>query len=46
MHSFLIEAPQWLIISFFDAFFVDGGNETPHLLMHSLLIEATKHHIH
>jgi hypothetical protein len=32
--------------SFIDALFVDGGNKTPHLLMHSLLMEATKHLIY
>jgi hypothetical protein len=32
--------------SFIDALFVEGGNKTPHLLMHSLLMEATKHLIY
>jgi hypothetical protein len=34
------------ITSFIDAVFVDGGNKSPHLLMHSLLMEATNHLIY
>jgi hypothetical protein len=32
--------------SFIYALFIDGGNKSPHLLMHSSLMEATKHLIY
>jgi hypothetical protein len=32
--------------SFIDALFIEGGNTSPHLLMHSSLMEATKHLIY
>jgi hypothetical protein len=31
---------------FIDALIIDGGNKSPHLFMHSSLMEATKHLIY
>jgi uncharacterized protein YihD (DUF1040 family) len=36
----------WNNTSFIDALFVEGGNKTPHSLMHSLLMEVTNHLIY